>query len=241
MNLRSIVAGGSPVVVARDLSWRDRGVSNLPQLRQALWGNKVTVVHQDGPAVKWAPDRTLPESRQVPFGDFQPFGTGDYVQEDVNAIKGLRALYDPPQLPWTVLREKFWLGGAGLVTPLHFDPVETLHWVVAGEKLFSLYQPGYRGMECPGGTTPFISGLDPENLGDDQPEPLLKILLRAGEALYLPAYWWHHVRSIAPLNVSLNYVWQPSWSRRLAHPAQWLRCIPHVRRQLARVRSLQEG
>jgi hypothetical protein len=37
--------------------------------------------------------------------------------------------------------------------------------------------------------------------------------LGPGDAIFIPSLWWHHIESLAPLNVLVNYWWrqQPGW------------------------------
>ena len=41
--------------------------------------------------------------------------------------------------------------------------------------------------------------------------------LEAGDVLFIPKYWWHHVTSLEPFNVLVNYWWRDS-PRFLAQP-----------------------
>ena len=45
--------------------------------------------------------------------------------------------------------------------------------------------------------------------------------LEAGDAIYIPSMWWHHVEGLAPFNVLVNYWWRetPRW---LGQPADAL-------------------
>ncbi|XP_038597069.1 bifunctional peptidase and (3S)-lysyl hydroxylase JMJD7-like isoform X4 [Tachyglossus aculeatus] len=115
----------------------------------------------------------------------------------------------------------FWLGEAAAVTSLHKDHYENLYCVLSGEKHFLLHPPSDRPFipyelytpatyrlaedgsfevvdEEAAEKVPWIP-LDP--LAPDlmrypayeQARPL-RCTLRAGEMLYLPALWFHHVR-----------------------------------------------
>ncbi len=257
MSVREHVRHNHPIKISADKAgWREYGVADPARLAAIAGSSPVTVLHQyAGAAIRWDRHLTKPASLQTTFETFlrsgvspQIDGGQDYAQEDVNALPQLRQYYEVPEevqaLP--ILREKLWVGGRGLKTPLHYDAVETLHWCLTGQKRFRLYRPGHRHMYSAGGHTPFISLIDPDNrnqlrMAHDFPVlPDVDTTLRAGEVLYLPAYWWHRVVSEADVNISLNFVWHPSLTRRLANPVAWLKNRAHVRRQIGRSRALRD-
>ncbi|CAF89636.1 unnamed protein product, partial [Tetraodon nigroviridis] len=114
----------------------------------------------------------------------------------------------------------FWLGEAGAVTSMHKDHYENLYCVVSGEKHFvllpptdrpfvpyGLYQPAvyrqrddghFEVVEQRGPKVPWIP-LDPLN-PDLEKYPQyrraqpLRCSVKAGEMLYLPSLWFHHVQ-----------------------------------------------
>ncbi|XP_014161867.2 bifunctional peptidase and (3S)-lysyl hydroxylase JMJD7 [Geospiza fortis] len=115
----------------------------------------------------------------------------------------------------------FWLGESAAVTSLHKDHYENLYCVVSGEKYFLLHPPSDRpfipyelyqpatyhlsedgSFEIVDETTaekvPWIP-LDPLNPDLElypeyaQAKPL-KCTVKAGEMLYLPSLWFHHVQ-----------------------------------------------
>ena len=108
----------------------------------------------------------------------------------------------------------FWLGDGRAISSLHKDPYENVYCVIRGSKTFTLYPPTDRPLlqykmydvwrytenggiqpepDCP--RTPWID-IDPRDpLTSNIPgtHPLV-VTVRAGETLYLPSYWFHHVR-----------------------------------------------
>jgi len=224
---------------------------DLPGLRHRLGDRSVQVVSSGGPRIVWHPRHGLPRQsmRFQDFADRLAVGAFDYLQDDVNSVPSLKADYRLPDcLHRPIVREKLWLGGAGLVTPLHYDAVETFHWVVRGAKRFLCYRPGLaRYYPYPTDSdAPFISRVDPD---DPRPELFprfqgarpVELTLLAGEVLYLPSFWWHQVGSREATNLSINFVWFASLPRRLRHLGQYLRARRHLARARASARAAQEA
>jgi len=147
-----------------------------------------------------------------------------------------------------LFRAKFWLSGPGLITPLHYDPVETFHWVIRGSKRFICYPPGVRRFyPFPANSTaPFISQVDPDQPDLDRyprfraAQPI-EFTVEAGEILYLPAFWWHQVYSEGAVNLSINFVWFASRLRSLRHYPQFSRARRHIAMRLAQVRAQEKA
>lgn len=215
-------------------------------LRYHAW----PVVHQTGPEVIWDPKTGL-GSKLMNYEEFKARKDREelvYLQEDAAAIPHLNLSYWLPgiwdQLP--ILREKFWVSGPGLNTPLHYDPVETLHLMVTGTKSWTCYKPGIANYypHPAGSEAPFISTVTPRSTLAEKPRfyknaEAWDFYLNEGETLYLPAFWWHQVRSLDETNVSLNFVWETTWQRKLASFRQYWRCRRHKRAQLARAAALR--
>jgi hypothetical protein len=119
-------------------------------------------------------------------------------------------LLKPPTEP------TFWLGNRALVAP-HFDVNDNIACVVAGRRKFTLFPPEqienlYVGpiLDAPGGVP--ISRVDIRE-PDFARFPryraaqasALEAVLEPGDALYIPAPWWHAVESLDGLNLLVNY------------------------------------
>lgn len=249
--LDACIAAHRPAIITGLLDGQPASRWDLGSLKAKLGPHTVQVVKQDKPLVYWDPNAGLPIFR-MSFDDFVAESFGNqrsgyaYLQDDVNCLPGIIRDYDlPPMLAEKNLwRAKFWLSGTGLVTPLHYDPVETFHWVIQGSKRFLCYRPGVRNYyPYPADSTaPFISRVDPDHVDlDEFPRfrnaNAVEFELNAGELLYLPAFWWHQVYSLAAVNISLNFVWTANWRRSLRHLPQMARARRHVALQRARVKA----
>jgi ribosomal protein L16 Arg81 hydroxylase len=89
-----------------------------------------------------------------------------------------------------------WLGSAGTVTPLHFDPPDILFYQLYGSKTWFMYPPEEREKLYPSvgvhaEFNPFNPDYDRHPLAREAKPRALQ--LEAGDALYIPSGWWHAV------------------------------------------------
>ena len=117
------------------------------------------------------------------------------------------------------VKPRIWLGGA-VTTPAHFDESNNIACVVAGRRRFTLFPPeqianlyiGPLGHAPTGTPISLVSFAAP----DFERFPRFREALAAaqvaevdpGDALYIPALWWHHVESLARYNMLVNYWWK---------------------------------
>jgi hypothetical protein len=113
---------------------------------------------------------------------------------------------------------RIWIGNAVKVNT-HFDLVYNLACVVGGRRRFTLFPPDQvRNLYvAPLDFTPSGAPVSLAQLTTADPVrfPRLAEALRharqvelgPGDALFIPYGWWHHVESLAPFNVLVNYWW----------------------------------
>jgi hypothetical protein len=116
---------------------------------------------------------------------------------------------------------RIWFGNA-VVTPAHFDESHNVACVVAGRRRFTLFPPEQIGNLyvgplgfAPTGTP--ISMVDLRRPDFDRFPRMREALatafvadLEPGDAIYIPALWWHHVESLDKCNALVNYWWRES-------------------------------
>ena len=111
----------------------------------------------------------------------------------------------------------FWAGGAGVSTPLHWDNLQNLYGQVIGRKRFLLAAPEDLDKLYPYPASARFAHISYANPDDPAQWPRiqdvswLECIVEPGDLLFIPAFWWHHVRSL-DVAVSVNYWWSPGLS-----------------------------
>ena len=113
---------------------------------------------------------------------------------------------------------RIWLGNR-ITTPTHLDEWHNIGCVVSGRRRFTLFPPE-QVVNLYIGPLDFAPTGAPMSLvhlhaPDFARFPRFRAALEAavtaelgpGDAIYIPPLWWHHVESLEPLNVLVNYWW----------------------------------
>jgi hypothetical protein len=104
---------------------------------------------------------------------------------------------------------KYWVGPGGTATPLHRDWLDNFLTQIVGSKQIALVSPGHAPVLSP---RTIHAGLDSCNWVDpyNAQDPVVAtceptfVTLEAGEMLFLPAGWFHDVRSTS-FSFSVNF------------------------------------
>lgn len=113
----------------------------------------------------------------------------------------------------TMSAVSFWFGPAGTVTPMHHDTTNILLHQVIGEKRILLVPP-FEDRALQHAQSVYCA-IDPEDPDCDLPS--MEVVLKKGEALFIPVGWWHHVRALEPsINLALT-------NFRVANDYEWFR------------------
>lgn len=155
-----------------------------------------------------------------------------FLHERSELLKDVRPLHQelgfPDGLSKAVCRRLslpvgFWLGPAGIVSPAHFDRHENLNVQIYGRKQWTLFSPAENRnlyFNQSDALRVLFSPVDVSN-PDYERYPRFtsatgyETVLNAGDTIYVPPGWWHHVRSLDEC-ISLNYWWWSPTALRLA-------------------------
>jgi hypothetical protein len=117
------------------------------------------------------------------------------------------------------VQPRIWLGNR-ISTPTHVDEWSNIGCVVAGRRTFTLFPPdqisnlyiGPLDFAPTGAAMSLVSLRSPDFARFPRFREALKAAqvaeLGPGDAMYIPPLWWHHVDSLDPFNVLVNYWWR---------------------------------
>lgn len=112
----------------------------------------------------------------------------------------------------------FWLGNQARISA-HFDFPNNIACVVAGSRRFTLFPPEQVGNLYIGplDRTPSGQAISLVDVAHPDLERFPKFAraleaassaeLGPGDAIFIPGMWWHHVESLSPFNLLVNYWW----------------------------------
>ncbi len=185
-------------------------------------------------------DRILTRSGDDPYAFFQC----------LLASRSLPAIAE--ELPNPLVPPKtepgIWIGSQ-ITVAAHFDEARNIAIVAAGRRRFTLFPPeqvhnlyvGRLDLTPAGQPISLVNPREPDF--DRHPrfrEALahaLSVELVPGDAVYIPAPWWHHVESLERFNVLVNYWWAGARTRSglpfnaLIHALQAFRHLPEPERR----------
>lgn len=141
-----------------------------------------------------------------------------------------------------------WIGNR-VTASCHFDTPDNLACCAVGRRRFTLFPPEQIDNLYPGPLDPTPGGQVVSVVDIDHPDftrhPRFRdalasartAVLEPGDAIFIPSMWWHHVRSLEPFNVLVNYWWRsspsflPSPLPALQHAMWALRDLPAREKQ----------
>lgn len=114
---------------------------------------------------------------------------------------------------------RIWLGNA-ITTPTHLDEWNNIGCVVSGRRRFTLFPPdqianlyiGPLDFAPTGAPMSLVSLRAPDFARFPRFRDALAVAvtteLGPGDAIFIPPLWWHHVESLEPFNLLVNYWWR---------------------------------
>ena len=238
---RAHVARSAPVVVEGGAaSWPALQAWQPAELRRKLAGHRVKVASSERDVFGYDESEAAYAVEELDFAAAadlitraQPSRRRYYLMQQSIPREFPELVADLPA-PEYVGRARahphLWFGTEGNLTPLHYDMANNLFAQLLGRKRFLLFHPDQAPRLYPRPADSKhhnLSRLDPEQ-DDAGTYPLLAEAqpwtceVAAGDLLFLPAFWWHQVRSLE-VGLSVSVWWAP-------RPAQFL--APMARRMV---------
>jgi hypothetical protein len=144
-------------------------------------------------------------------------------------LPGFAAAHPMPLLDERVA-PRVWIGNAVKVNT-HFDLTYNIACVAGGRRRFTLFPPDQIGnlyvapldFTPSGAPVSLVQLTHPDAARFPRFTEALRHALQAelgpGDALFIPYGWWHHVESLTPFNVLVNYWWNEATDHGAPHGA----------------------
>lgn len=141
--------------------------------------------------------------------------------ETAHALPGLAEANPMPLVDGLGADPRIWLGNASTVSS-HFDASDNVAVVAAGRRRFTLFPPGQVHNLYVGPLDHTMAGQPASMVELSSPDferyprfrealdHALVAELEPGDAIYIPALWWHQVDALSPFNLLMNYWWSDS-------------------------------
>jgi len=133
-------------------------------------------------------------------------------------LPGFRQYNDIPQLADKPI-VSIWIGNQSRVAA-HYDVTDNVACVAMGKRRFTLFPPDQLD-NLYSGPLDFTPAGQPASLVDFHHPDFVKFPqfktalvhaqvaeLDAGDAIFIPSMWWHHVEALSNINVLVNYWWR---------------------------------
>ena len=137
------------------------------------------------------------------------------------ALPGLAEANPMPLVEGLGADPRIWIGNASTVST-HFDASDNVAVVAAGRRRFTLFPPDQVHNLYVGPLDHTMAGQPASMVELNAPDfdryprfrealdHALVAELEPGDAIYIPALWWHQVDALSPFNVLINYWWADS-------------------------------
>ncbi len=236
-------------------AWRASGAWTPERLKERLAGRKVKVASSERDVFGYDESEAAYEVEELDFTEAADLITRAHPSRRRYYLMQQSIPREFPELasdlpaPEYVGRARahphLWFGTEGNLTPLHYDMANNLFAQLLGRKRFLLFHPedAQRVYPRPARSKHHnLSELDPEQ-PDLQRHPLFREArpwaceVGAGDLLFLPAFWWHQVRSLE-VGLSISVWWAPRPEQFLAPMAQRMAPVLYERDRLLTLKAM---
>jgi hypothetical protein len=152
------------------------------------------------------------EHMPAPPGLYMGSTALDHILPEFRQNNDLALLVDNPLI-------SLWVGNQSRIAA-HYDVTDNIACVAAGKRRFTVFPPNQLD-NLYIGPLDFTPAGQPASLVDFSQPDLVKhpkfaeamqhaqvAELEAGDAIFIPSMWWHHVEGLSRFNVLVNYWWR---------------------------------